>query len=429
MRRALFSLACLAWASPALAQEDTPLADAGDVIAEAAPVAEAAPATPEPEVTVAAPVEPAPVEPAPPATATAALAEPVVQAGDDETPPPSADAPSSEGEHSWTDDLTISGFADAYVQGIWTLPEPFNGDQAALIGHRAFDTVAGLTVSFVGFDLAFDGGDVGATLNLRFGTSVPRLLGPTSGLPDGMQFLKQAFASWRPFEGAQIDFGQFDTIYGAEVSESWNNHTYSRGALYNVVQPFYHTGFRVAYAPPGSGLTFTGIAVNGWNNVLDNNDGKTFGLQVAYANGPLTVSAGYLAGPEGADNDDLWRHFADVIVKLEVDDLQLVANGDYSAEDVGGGVFDQRWGVMASGRLRFPPYVALGLRGEYIGDPETGSGLATATFTVEVIPIEHLILRLDNRVDVSTEPSFQDPSGAPSETVFSSILGVVVRTN
>ncbi len=436
MRRAFALFGALAVAAPAAAQDTgveddgAQIADATDVQAEAPPAAVASPpatdAAPTPaEVTAAPPPSAATAAPA----AAPAPAAPVPQADDDETPPVAADSEPSGGDHDWTDELEISGFADVYLQALWTMPDPFSGDQSAIIGYRPYTTIGGLTLSFAGLDVEYDGGDIGATLNLRFGTSTPRLLGAFSGLPEGMQFLKQAFVTWQPFEGAQIDFGQFDTIYGAEVSESWQNHNYSRGALYNLVQPFYHTGFRVAYAPPGSGLTFTGLAVNGWNNVLDNNDGKTFGLQVGYENGPVSMSAGYLAGPEGDSNDDLWRHFADVLVTVAIDDLELTANADYIAEDLGGGTFDQLWGVMVSGRLRFPPYVALGLRGEYIGDPDTDTGLATGTFTVEVTPLEHLVLRLDTRVDVSTQDDFQDPDGNPSETVFSSILGVVVRTN
>jgi len=449
VKRALAMIGAWLTASVAVAQADPePVADAGSVVeaevdageadeadppgrpdAELAPepvegeaVTEAAPPEPVAEAPAEALVEPAP-EPTP-------VAEPAVEAAGDEAAPEAADAseaPEPEA-NEWADELTIRTFADAYAQGIWTLPDPFGGDRSAIIGYRPFTHIGGLTLSFAGFDLDYQAGPIGATLNLRFGTSVPRLLGPTSGLPDGMQFLKQAFVSWRAFEGFQVDFGQFDTIYGAEVSESWNNPTYSRGALYNLVQPFYHTGFRVAYSPVDE-LTITGLAVNGWNNVLDDNDMKTFGLHMTYASGPLTIAGGYLGGPEGAGNEDLWRHFADVVITLDLGDVDLSANADYVAEDVGGGTFDQLWGVMAAGRVAFPPFVALALRGEYIGDPDDGTGLVTGTFTFEVTPNENIVLRLDNRVDVSTEDDFQDPDGRPSETVFSTILGVVVRSN
>jgi hypothetical protein len=326
----------------------------------------------------------------------------------------------------WLDGLTFGAFADVYGQGVWTLPDPFSGDRRDVLGHRPYEFIAGLTLSFVGLDVQFEHEQVGARIDLRFGTSTPRLLGPTSGLPDGMQFVKQAFVTWRPADILSIDFGQFDTIYGAEVSESWRNHTYSRGALYQLVQPFYHTGFRVSVAPI-EGVTVTALAVNGWNNVLDDNDGKTFGAQASWSNDQLRISAGYLTGPEGA-REGLWRHFGDLVVALTFDTLEILGNANYIAEDVGEGSFDQLWGAMISGRLRFPPLAALALRGEVIGDPDAGTELYTATFTVEVTPIEELVLRVDNRLDVSSDDRFQDPDGLPSQTVFSTILGVVVHT-
>ncbi len=393
---------------------------------------EAAAAPPLPEAgEVAHAGEPAPLAAQPvTAAADARPHEPTHAARADDAGEPASEPeapPAESGLPEWLRGLSVSAFADAYAQGVWTVAHPFSGDHSDVLAHRAFTTEAGLTLSFLGVDIAYRFESVGARLDIRLGTSVPRLLGPTSGLPDGMQFLKQAFVFWRPVEQLQIDFGQFDTIYGAEVADSWRNHTYSRGSLYNLVQPFYHTGLRVAWEPVES-VTLTGIAVNGWNNVLDGNDGKTFGLQASWSSGGVGVAAGYLGGPEGT-RDDLWRHFADLVVTLRVDQLELALNGDYVAEQVEDGSFDQLWGVMLSGRLRVPPLFAVALRGEVIGDPEAGAQLYTGTLTLELTPVEHLVIRLDNRVDAASDPRFQDNNGLPAHTVMSTILGVVVHSD
>lgn len=341
-------------------------------------------------------------------------------------PPPEeveADDPTS-----WTDDLSFRVFADAYVGGYWTLPNALEGDHADVVGHRAFDTYGGPTIAFAGIDVRYAPHPIGATLDLRFGTSVPRLIGAVSGLPEGMQFLKQAFVSWRPVDELQIDFGEFDTIYGAEVSESWLNPTYTRGALYTVVQPYYHTGFRAAYAPIPE-LTLTAIAVNGWNNVADNNDGKTVGVQGTLVLGDLTMALGYLTGPEQADHDDRFRHFVDLVVRWSVGDFSLSANGDVVIEDVGDGRYDTLAGGMITGRLAIIPELAVAARGEYIGDPDDGSGLVTGTLTLEALPDPHLIIRLDTRLDVATDDRFVDTNSQPTDTVVSSVLGVVVRSD
>lgn len=406
------------------------LSVAAHAVAQEEPSEAAATAPPPEPGEVAHAAAPPPVAAQPAAASGARPHEPTHAARGDDAGEPASEPQASEPESGlpeWLRGLSVSAFADAYAQGVWTVAHPFSGDHSDVLAHRAFTTEAGLTLSFLGVDVAYRFESVGARLDIRLGTSVPRLLGPTSGLPDGMQFLKQAFVYWRPVEQLQIDFGQFDTIYGAEVADSWRNHTYSRGSLYNLVQPFYHTGLRVAWAPVES-VTLTGIAVNGWNNVLDSNDGKTFGLQASWSSGVLGVAAGYLGGPEGT-RDDLWRHFADLVVTLRVDQLELALNADYVAEQIEDGTFDHLWGVMLSGRLRVLPLFAVALRGEVIGDPDTGAQLYTGTLTLELTPVEHLVIRLDNRVDGASDPRFQDNNGLPAHTVMSTILGVVVHSD
>ncbi|MDQ3033547.1 MAG: porin [Myxococcota bacterium] len=370
------------------------------------------------------------------ASAGDAVAEPALPpAGAEPAPPPAEPVasepivvPEEEAPTAWTDALSIRVFADAYVAGHWTLPSAFEGDQSAVIGHRAFDTYGGPSIAFAGIDLRFAPEPIGAALDLRFGTAVPRLLGAFSGLPEGMQFLKQAFVSWRPIEQLQIDLGQFDTIYGAEVSESWLNPTYTRGALYNVVQPFYHTGLRASWAPIDA-LTLTAIAVNGWNNVADNNDGKSVGVQAALTIDDFSMALGYMTGPERAGIDDQFRHLVDVIFRLHVGDLDLVANADFVAEDFGPDGYDLLAGGMLAGRLAIVREFAVALRGELLGDPDDGSTLTTGTLTLEAVPDPHLIIRLDTRLDVASDPRFLDTGAQPSEYVVSSVLGVVVRSD
>lgn len=58
--------------------------------------------------------------------------------------------------------------------------------------------------------------------------------------------IKQGFASWMPHRKLTLDFGWFDTIYGAEVADEWQNPTFTRGALYFLQQPFNHLGLRIS---------------------------------------------------------------------------------------------------------------------------------------------------------------------------------------
>src|SRR5271170_3529893 len=76
---------------------------------------------------------------------------------------------------------------------------------------------------------------------------------------------------------------------------------YTRGALYWLAEPLFHTGLRAKYQITDE-VTFRLMVVNGWNNTIDDNLGKTFGAQIGVA--PLKQLSGnitYIGGPERSD--------------------------------------------------------------------------------------------------------------------------------
>lgn len=152
-------------------------------------------------------------------------------------------------------------------------------------------------------------------------------------------------------------------------------------------------------------------------------------MQAAITVDDFSMALGYLTGPERAGIDDRFRHLVDVIFRLHVGDLDLVANADFVAEDFGAEGYDLLAGAMLAGRLAIVREFAIALRGEILGDPDDGSTLTTGTLTLEVVPDPHLIIRLDTRLDVASDPRFLDTSAQPSEHVVSSVLGVVVRSD
>ena len=86
--------------------------------------------------------------------------------------------------------------------------------------------------------------------------------GEGAGLLSPIAPIKQAYAAWMPSEKINIDVGFFDTIFGAEVADEWNNANYTRGALYFLRQPFNHMGLRMG-AELGEIVGFTAMVTNG----------------------------------------------------------------------------------------------------------------------------------------------------------------------
>jgi hypothetical protein len=328
----------------------------------------------------------------------------------------------------WYDAIEFRGFVDGYLSLNWGFPKPQGGANAIT---RAYDTSNGFALSWVGIDATYPAEPVGGTLSLRFGPTAERIAGGCiSGTCDaavGLSNVKQAFASWRPWSAVQLDFGKFDTIYGAEVAESQDNMNYTRGLVYWFTQPLFHTGLRVNAALTDE-LTLRALLVNGTNNTIDNNVGKDLGLQLVLSlprsgdgGTMLAASLGYLVGPEQDDlavvecdpatqyfdpaspsgcsagtggatsgvvdrassNTEGLRHLIDAVATLTpIDPLALQLNFSMDIERVRDAADPQRfiqhqwWGVMLGARYAFVDEFALAARGEYLADSDAyGTGV------------------------------------------------------
>ena len=382
--------------------------------------------------------------------ATAAKAEPMAP----EPPPPVA---------PWYEAIEFEAFADAYASVDWNFPKPHGGERRVT---RSFDRQDGFALAWVGVDASYEPDPVGGMLSLRFGPTATEHAHGDANID--LQYVGQAFASWRPggVDGpVRLDFGKFDTIYGAEVAESQKNMNYTRGVLYQFAQPVFHTGLR-AEAQLIPEMSLTALAVNGWNNSQDNNTGKTFGLQAnVKPSDALSASLGWLGGPEqddsittscaagteydpaakgcapapgapaseevvdrgGANKFEAWRHLVDLVVSANpLETVSVVVNADYGVEGVRSLGADgetttttKKWyGAMLGARLQLDETYAIAARGEYYKAPDgympsltvneepvTDLTLATATLTLEARPTENLILRLENRGDFVLDAS------------------------
>ena len=74
--------------------------------------------------------------------------------------------------------------------------------------------------------------------------------------------------------GLKIQFGKINTLIGLEVINSWENPNWSRSWTFGLAQAFTETGVRFTY-PFTSWATGAVGLVNGWDNIEDNNRGKT----------------------------------------------------------------------------------------------------------------------------------------------------------
>ena len=230
------------------------------------------------------------------------------------------------------------------------------------------------------------------------------------------QYLKEAYFSYlAPVgKGLLVDFGKFVTQHGAEVIESKDNWNYSRGLLFTYAIPFYHFGLRAKYAFSDK-YQVTGYLVNGWNNIVENNTGKTLGVQVGWnPTKKLAVVQNYMLGPEQPANNQNLRQLTDTVVTYSpTTRLSLMLNYDYGRGDRIAALPRPVWwsGVAGYARYAFSSRYAVATRYEYYDDHDgftTGAAqqLNEFTGTFERLIAGHLITRLEFRRDISDQPSF-----------------------
>ncbi len=80
--------------------------------------------------------------------------------------------------------------------------------------------------------------------------------------------------------GLKIQAGKINTLIGYEVINAWENPNFSRTMMFGLSQAFTTTGIRFTY-PFAKWATASIGLINGWDNVEDNNRGKSFEYLVA----------------------------------------------------------------------------------------------------------------------------------------------------
>jgi hypothetical protein len=75
--------------------------------------------------------------------------------------------------------------------------------------------------------------------------------------------------------GLKIQVGKIHTLVGLEQINGWDNYNISRTFMFGLSQAFTTTGIRFTY-PINTWATVALGLVNGWDNIEDNNRGKTF---------------------------------------------------------------------------------------------------------------------------------------------------------
>jgi hypothetical protein len=253
---------------------------------------------------------------------------------------------------------------------------------------------------------------VGFRADVGFGDAATWVHATEPAGADVFRYLQQAYVS-ASHKKVQVDFGKFVTWNGAEVIETKDNWNYSRSILFAWAIPYYHFGVRTTWTASDK-VALSGFVVNGWNNVADNNNGKTVGGQaILKPLSKLTFTQNYTVGKEQtARNVDAVRHLVDSIATVDVTPkLSLMANYDYGMDRSNGSRV--RWqGIAVYGRVSPTSKFRISPRLEWFDDPQgfmlgKAQTLKEGTLTADLIMNDSMFLRGEYRYDWSDRRVFQ----------------------
>lgn len=325
-----------------------------------------------------------------------------------------ADAPAST--------VTVGGYVEPYYQ--FNLRDPGSG----VTDLRGFDDLHdSVVLQNVAVDVAAERGPVHGRVTLQFGT-----LGTVVYAAEPVfQHVQQAFVGG-VVGGVTLEAGLFPSPIGPEVYAVKDNWTWSRSNAFFAL-PFYHAGVRASVPLGESGWTAFAWAINGWNDVIDNNAWKSVIAGASYANDAVSATVLYNGGverPTGAPEGQPWRHLFDVNATVTLSDrIAVMAQADAGLEagDLGTSwwatgalygqvkVHEQLYVAARADVFREQPGEADGMTASRIFFPT--DWIASGTLTLAYQPADGLSLRLEYRHDQAADDVFDDASRAAQDTI------------
>jgi len=278
-----------------------------------------------------------------------------------------------------------------------------------------------------------------------FGQLTTHLEQADSGPPETAIEIDNLIINWTPkrLSTLTLSFGRFDAPIGFERDDEPLNLIPTTSFTFENARPVKFTGLMARYTLNPK-VSVLGLVANGWDQVADNNSGKTAGLKVQlFPSSGLAVAAGALYGPEEDSTNGSQR-------TLLTGDAtwQPVPRLIVQAEAHHGSQTGVKWtAVVGQGFLRVGRSTGLTVRGEVLDDPNGArTGTAQKLSSVTLSPwyfyreaqegvfsnVEFTSFRLPAfsirpalRIDHSDQPVFEKKDGTQTRSRVTALVELV----
>ena len=278
-----------------------------------------------------------------------------------------------------------------------------------------------------------------------FGQLTTHLDTPAGGVADTHIDIDNLIINWTParLSTLSLSFGRFDAPIGFERDDEPLNLIPTTSFTFELARPVKFTGLMARYVLNPK-VSVLGLVANGWDQVADNNTGKTAGIKVqVFPSSGLAVAGGAFYGPEQDSTNGSPRTLLTGDATWQPQQRLMI-----QAEAHRGSEASTHWtGVVGQAFWRVGRSTGLTVRGEIMDDPNGArTGTAQKLSSVTISPwyfyreaqegvfsnVEFTTFRLPAfsirpavRIDHSNQPVFDTKNGGLKRSNLTALVELV----
>jgi hypothetical protein len=321
--------------------------------------------------------------------------------------------------------ISLGGYIDAYYGYNFNRPEDGNNPYFVSMSRH---NEANINFAFI--DIQYHHERLRARVAPGFGTYMNANY---AAEPGALKFLFETNVGVKPFKKKDIwvDFGVFGSPYTNESCVSRDHLMYTQSLAPEYV-PYYLAGAKVSI-PLNQKLNFYLYLLNGWQQIVDQNKGKSLGTQVEYKpNSKHLINWNTYIGDERsvAMPENRMRYFSDIFWTFNPEGkftLSTCAYVGLQQRNFNGQLSNHIWWQANTvGRYKFSDNISLAARLEYFDDadavqisninnPLSGFRTMSGALCFNLNLFKNAMFRVEGRQFYSLDDAFKNKDADPTK--------------
>jgi hypothetical protein len=327
--------------------------------------------------------------------------------------------------HQKFGEISIGGYVDAYYGFNFNRPE--DGNNPYFVSMSRHNEA---TINLAYLDLKYTQDRLRARIAPGFGTYMNANY---AAEPGALKFLFEANAGVKLFKNKEIwvDFGVFGSPYTNETCVSRDHLMYTQSLAPEYV-PYYLAGAKLSL-PVNQKLNLYIYLLNGWQQIQDQNKGKSLGTQLEYKpNAKNLLNWNTYIGDErsAAMPDNRMRYFSDIFWTYNPDGKFTLSTCAYAGiqqrKTIGQLSNHLWWQANIVARYKFSKNISLAGRFEYFDDqdavqitninnPLSGFRAMSGGLCFNLNLFNNAMFRLEGRQFYSLDDAFKNKNADPTK--------------